>query len=252
MPLQSLLRFLGKLTANKILEPGCSETQAVCDRIQCETALKKAKIHPLSLLLSSENYKRGQGYQGKTKWEPDSSILKAIDYAFYKSFMNVEPMGKRFVVAVDVSTSLSSIVPGSSVSTAVAAAAITMMFVRTELDTHVLAYSEGALVSCSLSADMTLAQVTAELVKLPGGSTDCTLPITWATENEKAVDVFIILTNNPLWTENGLRVKMAVILKMLVQYSCYTLPIKAGSLHFNHIFFYLFYLNPLLWYTEVK
>lgn len=40
------------------------------------------------------------------------------------------------------------------------------MFVRTELDTHVLAYSEGALVSCSLSADMTLAQVTAELVKV--------------------------------------------------------------------------------------
>lgn len=40
---------------------------------------------------------------------------------------NVEPMGKRFVVAVDVSTSLSSIVPGSSVSTAVAAAAITMV-----------------------------------------------------------------------------------------------------------------------------
>lgn len=36
-------------------------------------------------------------------------------------------MGKRFVVAVDVSTSLSSIVPGSSVSTAVAAAAITMV-----------------------------------------------------------------------------------------------------------------------------
>uniref|UniRef100_A0A3Q3X380 TROVE domain-containing protein n=1 Tax=Mola mola TaxID=94237 RepID=A0A3Q3X380_MOLML len=196
MPLQSLLRFLGKLTANKILEPGCSETQAVCDRIQCETALKKAKIHPLSLLLSSENYKRGQGYQGKTKWEPDSSILKAIDYAFYKSFMNVEPMGKRFVVAVDVSTSLSSIVPGSSVSTAVAAAAITMV---REYYVGNCPYSEGALVSCSLSADMTLAQVTAELVKLPGGSTDCTLPITWATENEKAVDVFIILTNNPLW-----------------------------------------------------
>lgn len=44
-------------------------------------------MHPFSLLLSSENYKRGQGYQGKTKWEPDSSILKAMDAAFYKSFM---------------------------------------------------------------------------------------------------------------------------------------------------------------------
>lgn len=40
---------------------------------------------------------------------------------------NVEPVGKRFLLAVDVSTSLSSIVPGTSVSTAVAAAAISMV-----------------------------------------------------------------------------------------------------------------------------
>lgn len=42
MPLQAVLKFLGKMTASKILEPGSPETQAVCDRIQCETALKKA------------------------------------------------------------------------------------------------------------------------------------------------------------------------------------------------------------------
>lgn len=41
MPLQSVLRILGKMTSNKILEPGSSETQAVCDRIQSETSLKK-------------------------------------------------------------------------------------------------------------------------------------------------------------------------------------------------------------------
>lgn len=200
MPLPAVLRIVGKMTANKVLEPGSSETQTLCDRIQNETVLKKAKIHPFSILLASENYKRGQGYQGKTKWEPDSSILKAMDSAFYKSFQNMEPLGKRFVVAVDVSTSLSSIVPGTSVSTAVAAAAITMIFARTESDTHVLAYSEGAVVPCSISADMTLAETTIELVKIPSGSTDSTLPITWATESGKSVDVFIILTNNPLWT----------------------------------------------------
>ncbi|KAK5888537.1 hypothetical protein CesoFtcFv8_014621 [Champsocephalus esox] len=39
-----------------------------------------------------------------------------------------------------------------------------------------------------------------ELREDPGGSTDCTLPISWATESGKAADVFIILTNNPVWT----------------------------------------------------
>lgn len=40
---------------------------------------------------------------------------------------NVEPVGKRFLLAVDISTSLSSIIPGTAVSTAVAAAAISMV-----------------------------------------------------------------------------------------------------------------------------
>ncbi|XP_043989127.1 60 kDa SS-A/Ro ribonucleoprotein isoform X2 [Gambusia affinis] len=200
MSLHSILKILGKMTSNKLLEPRSAETQTICERLQNESSLKKANIHPFSILLASENYKRGQGFQGKTKWEADSSILKAMDWAFYTSFLNVEPVGKRFVVAVDVGTSLTSIVPGTAISTAVAAAAITMIFARTEANTDVLAFSEGAVVPCSLSADMSLAEVTAELVKFPSGSTDCTLPVTWATENGKSVDMFIILTNNPLWT----------------------------------------------------
>lgn len=53
MPLQSVLRILGKMTSKKILEPGGSETQAVCDRIQSETALKKVgRVGSLSLIYS--------------------------------------------------------------------------------------------------------------------------------------------------------------------------------------------------------
>lgn len=40
------------------------------------------------------------------------------------------------------------------------------IFTRTEANTHVLSFSEGAVVPCSLSADMSLAEVTAELVKV--------------------------------------------------------------------------------------
>lgn len=203
MPLQSLMKRLGKLTTKKVLEPGTSDTHIVCERIQNDTALKKAKIHPFSILVASENYKKGQGYQGKTKWEPDSNIIQAMDSAFYKSFSYLEPMGKNFVLAVDISTSLSSIVPGTSVSTAVAAAAITMVFASTETNIQVLAYSGGALVPCSVAAGMTLEQVTTELIKSPSESTDCTLPMAWATENGKAVDVFIVLTNNPIWAFNA-------------------------------------------------
>lgn len=105
----------------------------------------------------------------------------------------MEPVDKNFVVAVDISASLSSIVPGTSVSTAVAAATVTMVqkycavllwmpklnikttisffsflqvFATTEANTQVLAYSDGSLIPCSVAAGMTLEQVTAELVKV--------------------------------------------------------------------------------------
>lgn len=41
-------------------------------------------------------------------------------------------------------------------------------FARTEADAEVLAYSEGAVVPCSVTADMSLAEVTSELVKVRG------------------------------------------------------------------------------------
>ncbi|XP_071233679.1 RNA-binding protein RO60 isoform X2 [Salvelinus alpinus] len=199
MPMESMLRALGKMTADQVLEPGSSDVAAVCERIQSEAALKKAKLHPFSVLTASENYKRGQGNRGKVKWEPDVDIIKALDSAFYKCFTNVEPAGKRFMVAVDISTSLSSIVKGTSVSTAVAAAAMAMVFAQTEAETQVMAYSEGAIVPCTITEGMSLRQVATELVKIPSGYTDCALPILWASEKTITVDMFIIFTNSACW-----------------------------------------------------
>lgn len=46
MPLDSVLKILGKLTSNKLLEPGSSETQIIRDRLQSKSALKKVKYNP--------------------------------------------------------------------------------------------------------------------------------------------------------------------------------------------------------------
>ncbi|XP_029582201.1 RNA-binding protein RO60 isoform X3 [Salmo trutta] len=160
MPMESMLRTLGKMTADQVLEPGSSDVAEVCERIQSEAALKKAKLHPFSVLTASENYKRGQGNRGKVKWEPDVDIIKALDSAFYKCFT---------------------------------------IFARTEAETQVMAYSEGAIVPCTITEGMSLRQVATELVKIPSGYTDCALPILWASEKTITVDMFIIFTNTACW-----------------------------------------------------
>lgn len=76
------------------------------------------------------------------------------------------------------------------------------------------------------------------LFKIPSGSTDCTLPITWATENDKAVDMFIILTNNPLWTFTSSPVES---LKKHRQVHYIMLVDKSHSFLKSHVFFFFFF-----------
>lgn len=222
MPVAVLMKHLGKLTADQFLAPGSPDVAVVCERIQDETALKKAKTHPFNILVASENYKRGHGKRGKLKWEPERDIVEALDCAFSRSISTVEPTGKWFLVAVNVSSSLSSMAHGSSIST-VAIAAVCMVLARTEPDTRVVIFSDGAVAPYAISSDLTLMQVATQFIKTPGGSTDCALPITWASENDKTVDVFIIFTNNqicgrenPAETLKTYRQKSGVFSKLIV------------------------------------
>lgn len=223
MPVSVLLKHLGKLAADKVLIPGSPDIAAVCERIQDETVLKKAKTQPFNILAASENYKRGHGKRSKLKWEPDRDVVQALDCAFCKSISTVEATGKRFLVAVDISSSLSSVCRGSSISTVAVAAAVCMIISQTEPNAQIVVFSEGNVLPCTVSSDMTLMQVAALLIQTPGGSTDCSLPISWASANEKTVDVFIILTNNqtfgrenPADTLMMYRQKSSVFSKLIV------------------------------------
>uniref|UniRef100_A0A8C1TIN2 Ro60, Y RNA binding protein n=1 Tax=Cyprinus carpio TaxID=7962 RepID=A0A8C1TIN2_CYPCA len=184
MPMAVLLKDLGKLTANKLPAAGSADVVAVCERIQDETTLKKAKTHPFNILVASENYKRGHGKRSKLKWEPDRDIVQALDCALFCDSL------------LDVSSSLSSVTHGSCISSVAVAAAMCLVIAQTEPDTQIVVFAEGSVLPCAFSSDMTFMQVAAQLIQTPAGSTDCALPITWASENVKTVDIFIIFTNN--------------------------------------------------------
>ncbi|XP_077013387.1 RNA-binding protein RO60 [Tamandua tetradactyla] len=195
MPLTALLRNLGKMTANSVLEPGNSEVSLVCEKLCNEKLLKKARIHPFHVLIALETYKTGHGLRGKLKWRPDEDILKALDTAFYKTFKTVEPTGKRFLLAVDVSASMNQRVLGSILNASTVAAAMCMVVTRTEKDSYVVAFSDE-MVPYPVTADMTLQQVLMAMNQIPAGETDCSLPMIWAQKTNTAADVFIVFTDN--------------------------------------------------------
>ncbi|XP_006026562.2 60 kDa SS-A/Ro ribonucleoprotein [Alligator sinensis] len=127
MPLTAMLRNLGKMTAISVLEPGSPEVSLVCERLKNEKMLKKARIHPFHILVALETYKGERGIRGKLHWRPDGDILEALDASFYKTFKVVEPTGKRFILAVDVSGSMSQKVLGSVLDASTVAAAMCMV-----------------------------------------------------------------------------------------------------------------------------
>ncbi|KAJ8270287.1 hypothetical protein GJAV_G00112560 [Gymnothorax javanicus] len=199
MPVAEVLQNLGKITADQVLEPGSSDIAALCERLQNDTVLKKANLHPFHVLVALHAYKRGHGSRGKLKWEPDEGIIQALDKAFYKCFLNVEATGRRIVLGVDVSAPMNTTGLGSPIDPATTAAAMSMVVAQTEVDSQILVFSEGAVSPCAVAADMTLTEVREKMLKIPSLSTDCALPVLWATEKGKVVDVFIVLTNNDAW-----------------------------------------------------
>ncbi|XP_064371821.1 RNA-binding protein RO60 [Dromaius novaehollandiae] len=223
MSIPVVLRNLGKMTANSVLEPGGSEVAIVCERLGNEKLLKKGRIHPFHILVASETYKAGHGSRGKLWWRPDEDILAALDATFYKTFKTVEPTGKRFLLAVDVSASMTQKVLGSVLNASTVAAAMCMVVARTEKDSHIVAFSHE-MVPCPVTADMTLPQVLVKMYEIPMGTTDCSLPMIWAQKTQTPADVFIVFTDNETFAGNihpaaalrEYREKMGIPAKLIV------------------------------------
>ncbi|XP_070602435.1 RNA-binding protein RO60 isoform X2 [Erythrolamprus reginae] len=223
MPVTAILKNLGKMTANFVLEPGSSEVAMVCEKLKDEKLLKKAQIHPFHILVALENYKGERGYRGKLRWQPEKDILEALNTSFYKSFKALEPMGKRILVAVDVSDSMLQKVFGSVLNASTIAAIMCMVVTRTEKDSHIVAFSHD-IVPCPVTEDMTLPQVLQKMSKIPRSSTNCSSPLLWAQKTSVAVDVFIIFMESetfagdihPATALRQYREKMGIPAKLIV------------------------------------
>ena len=94
MPMTALIRNLGNLGKNGVLVPGRFETvEKVINQITDSEKLKRARIHPLSILLALTTYQEGHGFRGSNQWPVVGGIVDALDEAFYLAFDNVPATG---------------------------------------------------------------------------------------------------------------------------------------------------------------
>lgn len=199
MPLTALIRNLGTMGSVGLLVPNHSSIQTVVSRLTDADYLRKSRVHPLTILVALKTYEQGKGTLGDNKWPVVPQVVDALNTAFYASFENVEPTGKRFLLGIDVSASMEQAISGvPSISCSQAAAVLAMVTMRTEQNYVVMAFDQG-MRDVGLTAGQNLSEVHRRIDSLNGGGTDCSLPMVYALEHRILVDVFVVLTDNETW-----------------------------------------------------
>ena len=199
MPLTALIRNLATLTRLGILESRSWQTHILAQITEAKR-LKLARIHPLVLLAALKTYAQGHGERGKHTWNPVAKIIDALDSAFYLSFGNVETTGKRWVLALDVSGSMTggTIAGMPGITPRVGSAAMALITAATEHDVEMVSF-QTTLTQLAISSRQRLDDVLKTISGLPFGRTDCALPMTWATKNKIKADAFVVYTDSETW-----------------------------------------------------
>ncbi len=227
MPIGAMVRSLAKMTAVGLTKPMSAAALTVAERLADGDRIKRARLHPLALLSALAVYKQGHGEKGSLKWEPVPQIVDALDAAFYLAFDAIEPTGKRTLLALDVSGSMtwpSSRIAGLSITAREASAVLAMVTARAEKNWHIVGFSR-TMVPIPITPRQRLDDVIATIERLPASHTDCSLPMLHAAGEGLEVDVFHVYTDNETFAGNihphqalrayraksGLRSKLAVV-----------------------------------------
>lgn len=205
----ALLRNLARMTRIGALKPLGDATRRAAARLTDQDALAKGRIHPFDVFLALRVYASGRSQPNPRAdvqtWAPVPAIADALEEAYELSFGHVQPSGRRLLVAVDSSGSMSGywgggnvIVGGSPIGSAYevacAMAAITMRVERG--NAHVIDV-DTAVHASRVTARTNLREIASW--KPSGGGTDLSLPFAWARAQRLAVDGVLLLTDSETW-----------------------------------------------------
>jgi 60 kDa SS-A/Ro ribonucleoprotein len=198
MGLTAMVRNLGNMGKSGLLAPMSETVKIVCDKLADVKSLRASRLHPFQILLAARTYASGHSVRGSGSWSTVPQVVDALDAAFYEAFHNVVPTGKRHLLAIDVSGSMSSSCGDSPITCAEAAAAMSMATIRTEPNYYAMGFSTN-FVDLGLTAKQSLGEVLSRTRGHNFGGTDTAVAIRWALKNAIAVDVFVVYTDSETW-----------------------------------------------------
>jgi 60 kDa SS-A/Ro ribonucleoprotein len=197
----AMIRNLSTMTRIGLIEPGAEAADLVVARLDDAARLRRARVHPMAVLIAMKTYAAGHGVRSKQTWSPVAAIVDALDAAFYASFSTVEPSGKRQLVAIDCSGSMMvniNGIPGLSVREA--AAAVALVTLAAEGRNAVVTGFTTRTLPLALSPRQRLddAMKAIQAVSRPE-ATDCAVPFREAMGQKMTYDAISLYTDHETW-----------------------------------------------------
>jgi 60 kDa SS-A/Ro ribonucleoprotein len=194
MPVIAMLRNLNKMTLCGVFDDE--------DFFYLDMIIRKItniqRIHPIQLLISLNMYASGRGFKGKMRWNPKIQIINALEDKFYGLFEHVEKCNKRVCVALDVSASMfSTFVVGTECMNAGELSCGLAMILKAagKENVEIMGFASG-FVPIDIDIHKSYSQNLQNIKRHNFDCTDISKPFTWAQENNKVFDAFIVLTDS--------------------------------------------------------
>lgn len=220
MPYTAMIRNLATMTDNGLLNPDGALSgkkngnNRVIAKLLDGDSLRKARVHPLTVLQALRVYGSGHGVRGGKTWTPVQSVMDALDEAFYLAFKQMDDIEQTVMFSVDCSGSMSSPVNGmNNISSRDAAAALALVFMKKAKNSVINGFTSSSSGSwynrgnqtmdgispLAISPNMRLDSVAKVMNDFSWGSTDCALPMIYAKAKNLKVQNFVIITDNETW-----------------------------------------------------
>jgi len=205
----ALLRNLARLTWLGVLGPFAAANESVAARLRSAEALRRGRIHPMDVFLALRVYNSGRSQPGWRaeghSWTPVAEISDALEEAYELSFGHVQPSGKRMLVAVDSSGSMSGAwgrnqltMGGSPLGTPYEiGCAMAAILKRIEGDNVHVIDVDTRVHASRITARTRLREIGSW--RPSGGGTDLSLPFTHAAHHKLDVDGFALFTDGETW-----------------------------------------------------
>ncbi|MTJ07605.1 MULTISPECIES: TROVE domain-containing protein [unclassified Anabaena] len=203
MPIGAMLRNLGSLTQLEVLR---ADEGANLQRVEAvlnnREHLRKGRIHPIDVLKALKTYQSG-GSLGRSKktWKPVSRIVDILEKAVELSFEVVEPTGKVFMHAVDISGSMGSLVADMGLSCCEIATTMALVTAKAEKNYAIRGFSTQ-FKDLDITAKDSFSSAVRKASNQNFGGTDASVAYDWMIKNKFKADVVCFWTDSESWAGN--------------------------------------------------